>query len=362
MYPAMTRLAPGTGPEGRSPTSAAVVRLSSIGDTVHALPVIASLRDAWPDIHLTWVIEPVPHALMRGHPDVDEFVLFDRSAPIRGLADVRRATRGRRFDLVLVPHVSFKAGLVTAMLRSDRKIGFDRARAPELHWLFTSERIDPRPPGHVQDEFLEFVEHLGVEPVRRWDFHFTAEELVARDALLDSLDGPPLAVALKSSRPEKDWPADRYARALEIAEHDLGLRPVLVGSAAPAEVAVAEEVTRRTRARPVNALADDLRGLAALLDGCALALAPDTGPLHIAVALGTPTIGLYGFTDPKRAGPYRRFSELTIDRFSRPGETEPSTESRPGNMEKITVEDVVEKLELAVTRYVAASGAAAGVS
>lgn len=358
MYPVMTRLAPGAGPESRSPASAAVVRLSSIGDTVHVLPVIASLRDAWPDIHLTWVIQPVPHTLMRGRPDVDEFVLFDRSSPVRGLLDVRRVTRDRRFDFVLAPHVSFKAGLVTAMLRSDRKIGYDRARAPELNWLFTSERIDPRPPGHVQDEYLEFVEHLGIEPKRRWEFHFTEEELAARDALLDSLDGPALAVVLHSSRDEKNWPADRYARVLEMAETEFGLRPLLVGSAAPAEVAVAEEVTRRTRARPVNALADDLRGLAALLDGCALALAPDTGPLHIAVALGTPTIGLYGFTDPKRVGPYRRYADLTIDRFSRPGETAPSTESRPGNMEKITVEDVAEKLELAVTRYLADSVAA----
>lgn len=356
MYPAMTRLAPGTGPESRSPASAAVVRLSSIGDTVHVLPVIASLRDAWPDLHLTWVIQPVPYELMRGRPDVDEFVLYDRASPVRGLFDVRRATRARRFDFVLAPHVSFKAGLVTAMLRSDRKIGFDRARAPELHWLFTSERIDPRPPGHVQDEYLEFVEHLGIEPKLRWDFHLTEEELAARDRLLDTLDGPALAVVLHSSRPEKNWPAERYARVLEIAEQDLGLHPVLVGSSAPAERAVADEVVRSTRAHPTNALADDLRGLAALLDGSAVVLAPDTGPLHLAVALDTPTIGLYGFTDPKRVGPYRRFTDLTIDRFSRPGETAPSTESRPGNMEKILVEDVVEKLELAMTRY--AGGAA----
>ncbi len=156
---------------------------------------------------------------------------------------------------------------------------------------------------------------------------------------------------LRTSRPGKNWLADRYARVLEIAEHDFGFRPLLVGSAAPAEAALADEVTRLTRASPVNALADDLRGLAALLDGCALLLSPETGPLHVAVALGVPTIGLYGYTDPKRAGPYRRFGDLTIDRYSRPGETVPSMEFRPGNMERIEVEDVAEKLELAVSRY-----------
>lgn len=346
MYRAMPILAPGSGAAGRAPVSLAVVRLSSIGDSVHVLPVIASIRAAWPDVHLTWVIQPVPYELMRGRPDVDEFVLFNRRSPIRGLLDVRRATGDRRFDIVLVPHVSFKAGLVAASLRSPRKIGFDRDRAPELHWLFTRERIEPRPPGHVQDEYLEFVEHLGIEPRRRWDFHLTPAELAARDAILDPLDAPALAVSLHSSRSEKNWPVQRYARVLEFAEHELGLRPVLVGSASSAERAAAAEVMRLTRANPVNALANDLRHLTALLDGCALALAPDTGPLHVAVALGTPTIGLYGSTDPRRVGPYRRFTDLTIDRF----------ETRPGGMLRISVEDVVEKLELAVSNYGVAKG------
>ena len=116
---------------------------------------------------------------------------------------------------------------------------------------------------------------------------------------------------------------------------------------------MAAEVTRQTRARPVNALANDLRHLAALLDGSAVLLSPDTGPLHIAAACGTPTVGLYGYTDPKRVGPYGRFGDLTVDRYTRPGETEPSMEFRAGNMERIEVRDVAEKLELAVRRYVA---------
>ena len=87
------------------------------------------------------------------------------------------------------------------------------------------------------------------------------------------------------------------------------------------------------------------------LDGADYLLSPDTGPLHVAVALGTPTVGLYGYTDPKRVGPYRRFTELTVDLYTRPGEIMPSTEFRPGNMERITASDVVEKLDLAVRRF-----------
>lgn len=351
MYPAMPILAPASGPSGGPPGSVAIVMLSAIGDSVHVLPVIASLRDAWPEVRVTWVVQPTAHALMGGRPDVDDFVVFQRSRGIRGFLDFRGAVRGRRFDLVIDLQVYFKAGLLTALMPADRKLGFDRARARDANWLFTTERIPPRAPQHVQDQYLEFVEYLGLEPRRRWDFHFSPEEIARRDAFLERLDRPALAVILRTSRPEKNWPARRYARVLEIAEHDFGLRPVLVGSAAPAEVAVAEEVMRLTRASPVNALANDLRGLTALLGGCTLLLSPDTGPLHIAVAQGVPTIGLYGYTDPKRSGPYRRFADLTIDRYSRPGETTPSIEFRPGNMRRIEVDDVAAKLELAMMRY-----------
>lgn len=325
--------------------------LSAIGDSVHVLPVIASLRAAWPEVRITWVVQPAAHALMAGRPDVDEFLVFQRSRGVRGFLDVRAAVRDRRFDLVIDLQVYLKAGLLTALLPAPRKLGFDRARARDANWLFTTERIPPHAPQHVQDQYLEFVEYLGLEPRREWDFHFTGEELARRDAFFDRLGGPGLAVILRTSRPQKNWFVERYARVLEIAEHDLGLRPVLVGSAAPAELAMAEDVIRRTRAHPVNVLADDLRALAALLGGSSILLSPDTGPLHIAVAQGTPTIGLYGYTDPKRSGPYRRFHDLTIDRYSKPGETVPSMEFRSGNMRRIAVEDVAEKLERAVTRH-----------
>ena len=91
--------------------------------------------------------------------------------------------------------------------------------------------------------------------------------------------------------------------------------------------------------------------MAWLLDASDFLVSPDTGPLHIAVGLGTPTVGLYGYTDPKRSGPYRRFSELTIDQYTRLGETSPSRRKRKGNMKRIQAEDVLEKLELALKRY-----------
>ncbi|MBA2243440.1 MAG: glycosyltransferase family 9 protein, partial [Gemmatimonadetes bacterium] len=112
----------------------AIVMMTAIGDAVHVLPVINALRAAAPDVHITWILQPGPHGMVAGHPAVDEFLLFDRKAGARAFLDIYRATRGKRFDLVLALQVYFKAGVVTAMLDSPRKVGFDRRRARDLNW------------------------------------------------------------------------------------------------------------------------------------------------------------------------------------------------------------------------------------
>jgi heptosyltransferase I len=288
---------------------------------------------------------------MRGRPDVTDFVLFRRGLGARAYPDFYRQTRSRRFDLVLDVHPYLKAGLVTRALDAPVRLGYDRARARDLSWLFTTHRIPARPPSHVQDQYFEFLEHLGVPVAPEWDFHFTAEERAARRAFFGAIDCPVLAIVLRSSTPGKDWILDRYARVIDVAEGDLGFRSILVGGDSERERADAEHLRSLCRFAPGVELGHDLRRLAWLLDGSSLVVSPDTGPLHIAVALGTPTIGLYGRTDPKRSGPYRDFEDLLIDRYTRTGETRPSRRRRSGNMERITVEDVLDKLELARVRY-----------
>lgn len=342
---------PGTaGP----PRSIALVLLSAIGDVVHGLPIVRSMRRAWPEARITWIIQPVAYELIRDHPDVDEFILFDRASGFSAFTEFRKAMKGRHFDLVVDLQVYLKAGLLTAALPSPRKLGFDRARARDMNWLFTNERIRRHTPQHVQDQYVEFLEHLRIPAVMEWDFFFSDEEAAARNDFYGRIDGPKLAVVVGTTRPAKNWLTDRYAEVLDRAAREHGLRPILIGGESEIEREVAAEIESRLTAsgvRPVHALRNDLRRLAWLIDGADYLLSPDTGPLHIGVALGTPTIGLYGYTDPKRVGPYRRFTELTVDRYTRPGEVMPSMEFRPGNMERITVGEVSEKLDLAVNRF-----------
>src|SRR5688500_6680539 len=150
--------------------------MRAVGDAVHVLPVVNSIKAAAPDSRITWIIQPGPHALVRDHAAVDEFILFDRKRGWRAYRDVYRALRGREFDLVIALQVYLKAGVIAGMIRARRKLGFDRARARDLNWLFTTERISARGQRHVQDQYLEFLEHLGVPVVLEWGLGPTPEE------------------------------------------------------------------------------------------------------------------------------------------------------------------------------------------
>jgi heptosyltransferase I len=327
----------------------AIVRMSAIGDVVEALPVVHSIRAAAPDAHLTWVIQSVPHALVAPVAPVDEYLLFDRGGGWRGLRELRRRVAGRHWDVVITLQVALKAGLVTALLPASRKVGFDRARSTDLHSLFTRERIAARPRSHRQDEYLEFVDHLGIPRVLQWGLGSTEEERRRYAPLAKGQGGPVAALVLAASGAERNWPAERYARLACLLDRR-GIGTVLVGGRSPQEDAVARTVLTASP-RSLDLRAWDLRQLVYLLERSDVVVSPDTGPLHIAVALGRPTVALLGYTNPRRAGPYR-FRELAVDAFGEPGEAyDASARYRSGRMERIGEEDVLRRVEEALERY-----------
>lgn len=336
----------------------AIMRMSSLGDAVHVLPVANALKRAAPNISLTWVIQAPAYQLVYNHPAIDEFILLRRSRGVlrvRDFASCILALRRRRFDLIIALQVSIKAGILTAAARSPVKLGFDRARARELNWLTTTHRIPPHAIQHVQDQYFEFLAYLHVDPnPLEWGIVITEEEREAQRQFFERLDRPVCAVVVATRHREKDWPTARYARLLEIIESDFGYQPVLIGGPSSVEAAAANAIMRLTRASPLNELGDDLRRVAYLIDGSDVVVSPDTGPLHIARALEVPVIGLYGNTNPKRTGPYRKYGDLIVDGYTQyPGEDYPvSRKRRPDGMHWITVEAVAERFELAIQKYV----------
>ena len=334
-----------------------IVMMSAVGDAVHVLPVLHLLKRHAPQSRITWVLQPGPATLVRGHRHVDEIILFDRSRGWRAFADVRRELVRRQFDLVLDFQVYFKAGVVTSFTRAPVKLGFDRERARDLNWWFTTHRIPPHEPQHVQDQYLEFLTALGVpndEVI--WELGPWPRERDWQREFFERLERPAAPIVVATSKPQKDWLPARWAEVADILYHDFGLSPVLVGGRSARELAAERVIMEKARHKPVSALGSGLRNLVGILDGAALVLSPDTGPLHITVALDRPVVSLMGYTNPKRTGPYRRFQDLIVDAYGDPGENYPiSMVNRPDRMSRITVRDVIDRVERWRSRYAVAA-------
>ena len=323
-----------------------IVMMSAVGDAVHVLPLVTAIKRARPASRITWVLQPGPANMVRGHPAVDEVIGFSRSKGWAAFGDVRRELAKREFDLAINLQVYVKAGIVTAMARARYKLGFDVRRARDANWLFTNLRIPPHAPQHVQDQYFEFLDYLGIpaEPVT-WDLGPWEHERPAQRAFFAPIERPVASIVVGTSKAEKDWPPERWAEVVDALYFDHGLQPVLVGGRHPREIAAQDVIFARAKHRPLTTLGVPLRDLVWILDGSALVLSPDTGPLHMAIALDRPTIALMGYTNPKRVGPYRRSHDLLIDRYGDPGEDYPvSAEYRHGRMERITVADVLDKV------------------
>jgi len=332
-----------------------IVMMSAIGDAVHVMPVLHSLKRANPAMHITWILQPGSAALVRGHHLVDEIILFDRSIGWRGFFDIRNRLQTRSFDLVLSLQVYLKANIIMSFIKAPVKLGFGRDRARDLNWLFTTHKIPPHPMQHVQDQYLEFCEWLGAptSPVT-WELGpWNKEERDWQQSFYSKLARPVAAIVVATSKPQKNWLPERWAEVCDALYADFGLQPVLVGGRSPVEVEFERAILERAEHKPLSALGNGgLRGLVGILDGAALVLSPDTGPLHISVALDRPVVSLIGYSNPKRVGPYRKFGDLMIDAYGEPGEDYPiSMENRKDRMPRITVDKVLEKVQLWCSDY-----------
>ena len=338
------------------PREILIVMLSALGDAVHVLPVVNALKRKWPASRITWVIQPVPYELVANHQAVDDFIIFQRRrgrAALGSYRELRRVFEGRHFDLLINLQVYLKAGLITALAPADIKLGFDRRRARDMNWLFTNRRIPARPMQHVQDQYFEFVEYLGIDPEPvEWRIQVTPDERAQQSAFFEPL-GKTCAIVVGTSKPAKNWDPAHYARVIDVLESDFGLRTMIVGGPSAFERDLAAQIGQAARIKPINALGNDIRRLVYLLDGASLVISPDTGPLHIARALDKPVIGLYGYTNPKRYGPYRKYTDLVVDGYAlSPDEDYPfSMEYRADGMTRVTVSAVLEKVQLAMTKY-----------
>jgi len=337
------------------PASICLLRTSAIGDVTHVVPLLRTLQRAWPEASLTWIVGALERKLVDDLPGV-EFITFDKRAGWAGLRAVHAAVRGRRFDALLQMQVALRSNALSLGIRADRRIGYDRARSKDLHGLVINERIPARTGEHVLDAIGSFCEPLGLKQTEvRWDIPIPDQAHAWASAQLPGV-APTLLVSPTSSHALRNWRAERYAAVIDHAAAR-GWQVALVGGPSAPDRAMADAILASCRRDPLDFTGKDtLKQLLAMLARAQLLLAPDSGPMHMANAVGTRVLGLHAASNPDRSGPYsdRRWCVDKYDAAARKYRGKPASElawgskiERPGVMDLIGVDEVIERFEAA---------------
>lgn len=346
-----------------APRSICLLRLSALGDVTHVVPLVRTLRAAWPQVQLSWVIGKGERRLLEGLEGV-EFIEYDKHRGLAGMHALRRELRGwlgpqGKFDALLQMQVAARANLLSAFIPAVRRIGYDRSRSKDLHGLFINERIPDRPGIHVLDALASFCEPLGLRQGDvRWDLPVPDDARHWARAQWPGDGQPTLLISPCSSHVRRNWRSERYAA---VADHAVarGWRVVLCGGRSELERRTSDAILAAMKQPALDLVGKDtLKQLPALLERGQLLLTPDSGPMHIGNAMGTKVLGLHAASNPARSGPYsdRRYCVDRYDDAARKFLGKPASALKWGSkiehagvMDLITVGDAVSALE----RYVA---------
>ena len=346
----------------KPPKTLCILRLSALGDITHVLPTLRTLQKHWPETKISWIIGKTEYQLVK---DIDHinFIIFDKSAGIRAYFELNKKIKKHLnkmpFDVLLHMQLSLRASVASLFIPAQIKLGFDKTRAKDMQSLFCNQQIVATSTRqHVLDSFLEFPRYFKLDPVMEWQLPVstTAIESIRQrmppDKKLFIIN--PCAVA--KSRNWRNWTAEGYAAIADYVTEKHNMQVVLTGGFSLLEKNTANDILALCKkSKPVNLVAStNINELVAILHLAEVVLAPDTGPVHIASALNTKTIGLYAATNPDRAGPYNfknnvvnKYAEALLKYNGKSVENAAWGERiKTGDcMKLITIEDVIEKID-----------------
>lgn len=323
----------------------AVVRLSALGDVCHAVAVVQALMRCHPSAQITWITAPLEAKLVRMVAGVN-VIEYDKKTGFSGMFALRAALKHITFDALLHLQWSSRSSVLMRMVKAKRRIGFSLSRSREKQNWFVNE-LAPEPRGlHVLDSFLSIASVLGVTDVR-----FPCELNLPDDTF--DLPRPYVVVNPCGSKIEKNWTLEGN-RAVVQRLLEKGYTPVLTGGPSALEVDFSKQI-EADMGGVVNLVGQtSVEAMCRLIQGAHLVVSPDTGPAHIATLVGTPVLGLYALSNPKRTGPYQDidkvvsvYESLAEKEYGKPVSQLPwaSTVHDPKAMQHIRIEDVLSTLE-----------------
>jgi len=327
-----------------------ISRLSALGDCLLTMPLLCALRDHFPRASLTWVVEQGAAPLVRGHRCLDHLIVLRKGwlkSP-RQIWRLRQQLRELRIDIALDPQSLFRSGLVARLSRAPRRIGFAPPLGRELTPWMNTELVEPRAE-HVVDRQLELLVPLGIKwPNVRFEVPEDDGAAARMDDYLRTQRVDPFVVVNPGATwDSRLWEMDRYG---QVARHlaNRGLTPIVTWSG-DRELGWAEQIVRSSQGTAKLAPKTRLPELASLLRRSRLYVGSDTGPMHLAAAVGTPCVSLHGTTRWEQSGPYGQRHQ-PVQEYYQAGTSRERRRAANDAMRAIQVDQVCQACEVAVTR------------
>mgnify|MGYP000583544097 FL=1 len=333
-----------------------VLRTSSIGDICHMLPFIFTIRKEYPNAKISWVIGK-NEADFIGNINGIQYIVFDRNNTLKSYFSIYKKLKKIKFDVMFIMQVSLRANIISLLIESKIKIGYDLNRSSDLHSIFSNRKIQSSKHSHVVDVFLSFLNVLSIEKsnfIYKWDI----EERITKKQLFKKffeLQDKYFVLSPCSRSANRNWLVDRYAAVADYININFGIQCVLSSSSNSFEVEFVKDIISSMKSKPLNLSGrTNLHELYSLVKNSELLISPDSGPIHIATCAGTPVIGLYGVTNIVRAGPYNS-RDLCIDKYNEALLKYKGLESHQAKwryinnnknvMSLISTEEVIEKID-----------------
>jgi len=294
-----------------------IVKLSAIGDVIHALPVAHALKQRYPEARITWVVEKPAYELLTNNPDIDEIIVFDKPK-FKSIAGVltngyqlTKQLKAHHFDVAIDLQGLLKSAAISYLSGAPQRFVYCNAR--EGSHLVGERVCGEHQNGHVVDRYLDVAAHLDctvgkvVFPLHITEQESRTAEAIAKQAGLQ-LTNPYVVLAPGTNWASKCWPTTHFAKLADKL-YDANVIPVLIGG--PNDQRLAQEIIANTQVPPIDLTGKtSMKQLAYMIKGAQAFVGGDTGPMHLAVAVGTKVVTMFGPTDPKRNGPYGQHTVL----------------------------------------------------
>jgi len=309
------------------PESICILRLSAIGDVCQAIPTVLAIQKHWPQTKITWIIGTVEHLLLKGMPGI-EFIPFNKNKSIPSFFELKKKLSGRKFDVLLHMQTSLRSNLIATAIPATHRLGFDKSRAKELHSLVINHPVKVPPAQHQVDDFFAFALELGVpDGTKNWLISIPDEALeFARSHLPSEKKIVAInAASSPSKRVHRNWSTENFVHVIDqLGEQNL--QTVLVSGPSEYEKDIAKRIYESVKHKPIDLSGKtNLKQFPAVIQQVDLLLSSDSGPCHVATAVGTPVIALHAATNPYQTGPYNDldktinvYPQCILDEYKKP--------------------------------------------